>query len=160
MTRAKRQGGSQASNDAIIAQLVADGRVRVDFETGLVYATKSNDPNKPVGSPTKKGYLRATMNVGGRSDALMAQRIIWIAAHGLPDSSTPQINHKDTIKTHNWLSNLELQTNAGNMQHAAAHGCLRPPRGERAHRAKLTRDQVRSIRAERAKGASIRSLAR
>lgn len=49
----------QAQRDEMILEFIRSGRIVVDAARGLVYSTRSNTPQVPVGSPTKKGYLRA-----------------------------------------------------------------------------------------------------
>lgn len=149
----------QAKNDLLILRLLTEGRLKSDPETGSVHSSVSNHPSEPLGSRTKKGYVRVSLNVNGRQVAIMIHRVVWIAANGLPPPTTPQINHIDTVKSHNWLSNLELQDNAGNMRHAAANGCLRVPRGERCHRSKLTRADVLLLRSLAAGGMRTKDLA-
>lgn len=152
---------SHGKNDAVALQLIKSGRLVVDFENGLVYSQTSNTPTKPVGSKTKRGYMRATISVGGKQVAFLLHRIVWIAANGIPDEKTPQINHKDTNKTNNKLSNLELQDNVGNCQHAAAHGLMGYwCRGVRAAKGKLTGAEVIEIRRLHDAGRSAKSIAK
>lgn len=107
--------------EPLIPQLVASGRLRVDFDTGLIYSPKSNTPDKPLGAITKKGYLRVCLNIEGKQAHALAHRIVWAAMHGpVPDGL--QIDHRDTIKTHNWIKNLEAVTGAKNMARAAQNG--------------------------------------
>jgi hypothetical protein len=73
----------------------------------------------------------------------------------IPDGM--QVRHLDGNPANNHLSNLAIGTQAENTQDRVAHGTM--PRGERNPRAKLTADVVRSIRAQRSNGRTIRSLA-
>lgn len=147
------------ANDKLIADLISDGTISVDLTAGHAFSSRSNTPTKPLGSPTKKGYIRVALTVKGKCRALMVHRIIWIAANGIPPESTPQINHKDTCKSNNSIGNLELQTNAGNAQHAAMHGLLGKGRGEKARTAKLTAADVISLRKQYDEGMATTAIA-
>ena len=68
--------------DLAILALIEGGRLRVEPAAGLFYAPRSNTPDKPIGSLTKKGYLRACINVGGKQMHFMVHRIVWVSVHG------------------------------------------------------------------------------
>ena len=107
--------------EPLIPGLVAAGRLRVEFNTGLLYSPKSNTPEKALGALTAKGYLRVCLNIDGKQYHALAHRIVWVARHG-PIPEDLQIDHADTIKTHNWLANLEAVRGAENMARAARNG--------------------------------------
>jgi hypothetical protein len=110
--------------DVIILKLLGLGRLQVDFGTGLVYAPRSNTPSKPIGTLTKKGYLRACINFKGHQVHAMVHRVVWVAANGaVPDGM--QIDHRNTIKTDNHPDNLEAVPQPTNMARAAAAGLCR-----------------------------------
>lgn len=133
-------------NDLFIQELLDQGRLIVDRETGEVFAPRSNTPDKPLGAATKKGYLRTSVHHDGKSIAFMVHRIVCIAVHGLP-AEGQFVNHKNGVKTDNSPSNLEWTTNDENAAHASKNGLLRPPKQDRHYAAKLTKNQVESIRA-------------
>jgi len=112
-------------NDKIIRRLLDSGQLWVNRDTGKVFSWCSNTPNKPLGSPNKKGYLRTCIHFEGRAVYVLMHRVVWIDSFGLPKDDVAQINHKDTVKAHNLPSNLELMTQAQNMAHAKAHGLAR-----------------------------------
>lgn len=109
-------------NDLLIANLIASGRVSVNSVSGLVFASKSNSPGKPLGAPTSKGYLRTSINVNGRAITLMVHRIVWIAVNGVPHDSAMHINHKNGDKQDNSIANLELVSHVENMAHSRLLG--------------------------------------
>lgn len=109
------------SGDLAILALVESGRLRVDFDMGLVFAPKSNTPDKPVGALTEKGYLRACVNVSGRQMHFLLHRIVWVAKNG-PVPPGNQVDHLNTDKRDNRLSNLEAVPAATNMRRAKEAG--------------------------------------
>lgn len=107
--------------DTMIVSLLKDGRLRADTVAGLVFAPRSNTPEKPVGAMTRKGYLRVCINVRGRQHHFMAHRIVWVAAHG-PLAAGLQIDHGPGGKSDNRLANLEAVTGEENMRRAVRDG--------------------------------------
>jgi HNH endonuclease len=107
--------------DALIISIINAGRLRVDTEHGLVYALKSNTPDKPIGTLTAKGYLRACINFEGRQVHAMIHRIVWVSENG-PVPEGHQIDHGQGGKPFNGIENLEAVTGAENMRRAARDG--------------------------------------
>lgn len=145
--------------DQIIVRLLEAGRLRVDFETGNVFAPKSNTPDKPIGTLTAKGYLRACINFDGRQVHVMLHRVVWIAANGVPPV-THQIDHGPRGKAINALSNLEAVPGPENMRRAAASGLLNPPCGSNHYAAKLSIRDVAEIRSRAALGETGAAIGR
>ncbi len=87
-------------------------------------------------------YVRVKL---GR-DFLLVHRIVWTAFKGTIPSNL-QINHKDCNRQNNRLDNLELVTAQGNSNHARQCGRLRWVRGADHYSAKLTEEDVKTIRA-------------
>ena len=108
-------------SDQEIVELLATGRLRVELDTGHVFAPKSNTPDKPCGAVTSKGYLRVCVNVHGRQRHFMAHRIVWVAANGpVPGGHT--VDHINTLKADNRLCNLEAVTARENTRRATVNG--------------------------------------
>lgn len=92
-----------------------------------------------------------------------------IARTFLPDPGAPigmgagkgfvEVNHKDGNKGNNAVENLEYCSRSANVKHAFATGLRPSHRGEGSPNAKLTEDDVRSIRAEAAIGVARQKLA-
>lgn len=108
--------------DVAIGLLIDCGFLKVETESGRVFSRRSNSPLKPLGSLTRKGYLRTAINYRGERYAVMLHRIVWVAANGVPQSAGSQVNHKNGVKTDNRIRNLELVTNAENQAHAKRNG--------------------------------------
>ena len=125
-------------NDLLIAKLIADGRVKVDLQKGIVTAPRSNTPTKALGAVNRKGYLRTSINLNGKAITLLVHRIVYIAAFGLPADSNLHVNHKNGNKLDNCPVNLELLTHRDNMAHSRSLGlhkgagrkdCIRDTKG-------------------------------
>lgn len=110
--------------DLAILALIERGRLQVDAEAGLVYAPKSNNPGKPVGALTKKGYLRACITLAGKQMHFMVHRIVWVSVNG-PLQPGHEIDHADTIKDNNQIDNLEAVPGRVNIARAKAAGLFR-----------------------------------
>lgn len=135
-----------ATNDVLILAAITAGVLRVNAERGLVYAMNSNFPGRVAGSLTRKGYLRVGFMVDGRKVNAMVHRVVWIAARGIPDDPSAEVNHKSGVKTANDIDNLELLSSVANAAHAKTNGLLRPARGEASGHARLTSEQVSEIK--------------
>lgn len=98
---------------------------------------------------THDGYPRLTLHKDGTKKLYTVHRLVATAFLGLVPESK-QVNHKNGIKSHNFVENLEYVTISGNAIHAYEIG-LRP-KGDDHPRAKLTWVKVRAIRAALAIG--------
>lgn len=62
----------------------------------------------------KAGYYQVKVNNNGKSKAEYVHRLVWKAFNGeIPEGY--EIDHDDNVKSHNWLSNLNLKTRKENM---------------------------------------------
>lgn len=104
-----------------VPRLVDIGRLRVDFDTGLIYSEASNTPDRSLGSLTRKGYLRVCVVVDGKQAHALAHRVVWCAANG-PVPNGMQIDHLNGEKTDNRLANLQCVSGDENMKRAAKAG--------------------------------------
>jgi hypothetical protein len=73
---------------------------------------------------TKKGYLRACINVDGKQMHFMVHRIVCVSVHG-PVPPGHQVDHRDTDKCNNRIFNLEAVPALTNMQRAKEAGMCR-----------------------------------
>ena len=102
-------------------------------------------------------YLQVNVLVGGVDRTIYVHRLVGDAVMGpIPDGL--ETCHVDGDKENNAASNLAYVTHALNMQHAAIHKTAHRPFGNTGA-AKLTEDQVRSIRRFHRQGETVRSLA-
>ena len=71
--------------------------------------------------PIRKGYLRVYLSKNSNKYSKQVHRLL--AEAFLPNPlGLPQVNHKDGVKAHCELSNLEWRTQLGNMQHSVKMG--------------------------------------
>ena len=107
--------------DVAILELLRTGRLLVDPDRGLAFAPRSNTPDKPIGALTSKGYLRACVTFEGRQMHFMVHRIVWASVNG-PVPEGWQVDHRDTDKRNNRISNLEAVPARVNMARAKDAG--------------------------------------
>jgi hypothetical protein len=97
----------------------------------------------------------------GRRWHAMAHRLVYLHFYG-PIPAGHTINHKNGIHPDNRPENLEPVTPKGQIAHTIGtlgrHGCL-SQWGERNHEARLTSEQVATIRARRATGETLLAIA-
>lgn len=121
------------------------GRVRRDVSGKGTYKNKILSPGK-----ASHGYLNVTLSMDGNLKTHTVHSIVANTFLGdIPRGYN--VNHKDTNKLNNRLSNLEYLTPSGNLIHAYANGKV-APKGSSAGMAKLIESQVLDIRMEYKKG--------
>jgi hypothetical protein len=109
-----------------------------------------------TGTIGKIGYVVVNPVSCGRNVQFYVHDLVARAFLG-PKPPGNDVNHIDGNKTHNVVTNLEYVTHAENMAHAGRTGLS--PRGVNHHGAKLTDDDVRALRADRANGRPFSALA-
>lgn len=136
----------KADNTGVIAGRFRIRKFDVDKKTG--YCSLS------VYCPVKRGRKKAYVHT------LVADA--WIGPR--PDGM--EINHIDGNKQNNAPSNLDYVTSSENNKHAYSIGLRRPSRainrrcGDSSNLSKLTDEQASEIKARRAAGESVKSLAK
>lgn len=87
----------------------------VNFETGLVTRIKnfSGKGGSKIGDVMTCKNGRGYIQFNFKSKSLLAHRFIFYCYH---NELYPIIDHKDTIITNNWISNLRAATHQQNMQ--------------------------------------------
>ena len=87
---------------------------------------------------TKYGYLQFGLRKPGRKDKkFKAHQLVGKAFIPNPENK-PQVNHIDTHRLNNHVSNLEWTTNDENQEHAKANGLHKS--GEDSHNAQLSNE--------------------
>lgn len=105
---------------------------------------------------SRKGYL--VVGTGYKKRSVYVHSMVALAFIGdRPDGF--EVNHKDAVKTNNKPENLEYITGLDNIRHANKLGLVRPMKGERNGRSKLTCAMVAEIRFKRESGVVLRLLA-
>jgi len=135
-------------------QLIADGAWTVDAESGIIHGRRG-----PFSGRNTWGYVQISVwDGGGYHGYVMAHRVIWEYVRGpIPDDGQ-EINHLNGVKHDNRLGNLELVTPSENVKHAHRTG-LHSLKGSRNNHAKLTEQDIPSIRAALAAGETARQIA-
>ena len=119
---------------AIAADLVSEGRWRVDPSTGDVFGCAAGHRDEPM----RRGYRQTEIRVGQSRVSVYLHRVVWESVHGaIPDGL--QLNHIDGVKTNNAIANLELVTQSENnfarpLHRARAVGRWRPQPSRDPHR--------------------------
>lgn len=116
--------------DVLIVEKLLSGRWIAEPSTGKIYSKDIGGYLKPY---IDRGYQRVRL----ASTHVTISRVIWIAAHGIPELPFLQIDHINENKLDNRLENLRLISPAGNTRHS---------------KAKLTYDEAETIRREYAAG--------
>ena len=116
--------------DVLIVEKLLGGRWLAEPSTGKIYSKETGGYLKPS---IDRGYPKVCL----ASTNVLVSRVIWIAAHGIPELPSLQIDHINENKLDNRLENLRLISPAGNTRHSQA---------------KLTYDEAEIIRHEYAAG--------
>lgn len=94
---------------------------------------------------THKGYLRVDLYKYGKKKSFYTHRLVANAF--LPKVEfKDQVNHKNGVKTNNYVDNLEWCNNSENMKHSFLIGINKRKVGEANNFSKLTEEQVILIR--------------
>lgn len=115
---------------------------------GRIVSTK-NKHGKPmrelVAHEANNGYLRVLLRRDGKNYNFCVHKLIMLAFYGY-GAPGMEIGHLDGNRHNNNLENLKYVTKKENASHRFGHGTL--PLGSKNPNAKLTKEQVESIRQE------------
>ena len=81
---------------------------------GKVWSYRSQKFLKPVSD--KDGYWKINLSKDGQRKTYQVHRLVAQAYIPNPEDK-PQVNHKDEVKTHNYINNLEWTTAKENSNH-------------------------------------------
>lgn len=94
--------------------------------------------------PMKTGYHTVSLSKDGVAVRYLVHRLVALSFIPNPDG-LEEVNHKDGVKHHNALSNLEWMSRVRNIRHAMGMGLIQGV-GEQNPAAKLTEKQVVQIK--------------
>jgi hypothetical protein len=90
-------------------------------DNGEIYSLKSNRILKT--RVNKNGYVVICIALGSRENRKSIRINRAVACTFIPNTENkPEVNHKDTNKLNNHISNLEWNTSKENTQHASRNG--------------------------------------
>lgn len=93
----------------------------------------------------ESGYVVVGLRKNRVQKNKYVHRLIAITFISNP-ANKEEVNHKDTNKLNNCVSNLEWATPTENMQHAHNNDLMNLPKGEKHHKSKLKPNDIRHIR--------------
>ncbi len=96
---------------------------KCNYETGILTRRTGRHCGKVAGTLRKSGYIYVHMN-----DAKYgAHAVVWMHKYGyLPEHD---IDHKDRVRHHNWIDNLEEKTRSCNIMNSAKRNMDSPVKG-------------------------------
>lgn len=113
-------------------------------QNGFVYSSKRGKPVALQGVNSGDGYLVVTLWINSCGYQASVHRLVALEFLDNFDN-LPCVNHKDGNKSNNSVANLEWCCHKANTQHAIDAQLIKQ-NGVDSHYAKLTEDQVTSIR--------------
>ena len=107
----------------------------------------------------KDKYITISLNtIDGNHQYFQIHRLMMIIFNPIENYELYDVNHKDGIKYHNWLWNLEWCTRSENIQHALQNNLFNI--GETRDNSKLTNNQVRLICEKISQGKSPKQISK
>ena len=115
------------------------GRIASTNYRGNTGKVKILKPNKH-----KCGYMKIVLFIDGKKRTYLVHRLVALTFISNEDNK-PQVNHKDGIKYHNFIWNLEWMTSKENHIHVAKNNLKHPKQGEDVVNSKHTNEQVHHV---------------
>lgn len=104
------------------------GSIQTNYRTGSIGTWRDKGTTK-----TCSGYVKTTLNVGGKNSAWYVHRIVFLT-YGGDLIKGHDVNHINGNKQNNHFKNLEQITHKENMRHAYSKGLADPKRiGDWSH---------------------------
>jgi len=122
-----------------------------NFQVSNYGNIRNSKTNKELASfSDKDGYCVITLKIGDKNKQVKVHRLVGI--------TKPCINHKDGVKTNNFVDNLEWVTWKENASHASVTNLI--PKGEQKYNCKLTEHAVLLIKEALRRKETMISIAR
>jgi hypothetical protein len=127
---------------------------------GRIFSTSRGSGKLMSPVMNEDGYLRIQLSLtNGIKRYFQLHRLVLYTFNYVPGCEKLQVNHKDTIKTHNWVYNLEWVTCRENILHAIASGVF-AQLGESNNNCNTTDEQVHKVCQMWMEGYSINDIAK
>ncbi len=126
-------------------------------EHGEVYRVKDGEPIAIAQHVDKIGYPKVQLVVKGKRKTVMVHRLLAQTFLDNPDNKET-VNHKDSNRSNNNISNLEWNTYSENNKHAYDHGLQVKKIGEQVHNSSLTNEQALEMYNKMLSGSTAREL--
>lgn len=107
----------------LLSERVGNGKWVIDLDAGTIHTDKGRELGKCI---NMNEYYQLHVHLNGVAKTIFKHEILAICEGLNPVGLT--INHKDSNKLNNSISNLEVITFQENMQHAVREGKPRSPR--------------------------------
>lgn len=130
--------------------------LRRQVKNGSSFRIKQEKQMKP--NTDKDGYKTVTLSKYSKCKTLKIHRLVAVAFIPNPEEKAT-VNHKNTIKSDNFISNLEWETRKENGAHASINKLYRPKARFIDNKGiKLKPDEVIKIRELRTCGTSVKEI--
>lgn len=139
-------------NDTLLANIILNGKKTRYYigTSGTLYSKhkKTMIPLKSSELRNKKDkdnqYHTVRLFVKGKRYNVLLHRLVAGAFIPNPENK-PEVNHKDGIKSHNYVNNLEWVTPSENILHAYRNGFKHQNTGEKNHNTKIKQKDAELI---------------